>query len=596
MKYRHKYLHEVSPGHLWLDHRLTPEARAMFCAMASRAPVGGIKARYAEVVDAVAESNWDGPLGSKMGSGNIHYAEGWKETVARTFEDPALQEVHDDRLNEARSVAEDQLCEYPLHPRVQKFFDLFVGKYGHSSVMELTGSPSTYTEGVSWYTAYRSFDNELVAGQEFSTRAVRHRDWPMARECFDTATGEPHPLLQALHDGFFEVNDAEVEWWHAEFTSSCPECDGHGVLLQRSPDDIEITLTGLWRIHPPDAKGLLVGVARRTDGTFAHSEASILPGDQVIAVDGCTACGNTGKKYPTADKEPFRPALDKARWSLPGTLATGFSHAGNLRVMARVIQDGIRQARTEGSESVVRVWQGIADTYAAALPGLAGIGLSEAVYSAAKQTAPLPAHLHVGDADDGPEVEIDTGAFLEGIPNFVPSRTRGTKAYLDPFFNHLCTVGVAFRCSLAVARDWHRHRTLFPWFLDIVWEDGIKMHSAYEPKSEIGKARLPELLRMASEAYMAFKAEGDHYRAMLCLPLGTLVRLSGQGGLRNVVYMLELRRDAVGANFEYQAQAVTAVRLLTQQLQALREIAIPGVVAEKDELLSFLGLPPFPPE
>jgi len=39
-----KYLHEPTHGTLILDHRLTPEVRAMLAAMVSRSPVAGLKA------------------------------------------------------------------------------------------------------------------------------------------------------------------------------------------------------------------------------------------------------------------------------------------------------------------------------------------------------------------------------------------------------------------------------------------------------------------------------------------------------------------------------------------------------------------------
>ena len=57
-----KYLHEPTPGTLVLDHRLTPEVRAMLAAMVSRSPVGGMKQRYVEVVEAVAAELWPGSM------------------------------------------------------------------------------------------------------------------------------------------------------------------------------------------------------------------------------------------------------------------------------------------------------------------------------------------------------------------------------------------------------------------------------------------------------------------------------------------------------------------------------------------------------
>ena len=155
------YLHETSRGMFYLDHRLVPEVSAMFAAMASRAPLGGIKARYKQVVDAIYA--------------DVHPK--WAEFAKKMGGTPESGDAA------AWDAAENLLCEYPLHPKVQKFFDDFVGKYGHSSIMELTGQPSVYTEGISWLTAWLLFDSPLCAGQEFSTRAVQHKDWPIAREC-----------------------------------------------------------------------------------------------------------------------------------------------------------------------------------------------------------------------------------------------------------------------------------------------------------------------------------------------------------------------------------------------------------------------------
>ncbi|MDB4278820.1 hypothetical protein N9917_04395 [Deltaproteobacteria bacterium] len=475
-----KYLHEDAEGVYHLDHRLLPEVSAMFAAMSSRLPTGGIVGRYKQIVQAVLEGGYEQPERFKGDRD-------WVPTFAG---------------------AEDVLCEYPIHPRVQEFFDKFVLNYGHSSIMELTGQPAVYTEGISWYTAYLLFDSPLCAGQEFSTRAVRHKNWPMARECFgpfvqfgfaatDTEpatphTPLPHPTLKALHDGWFEVFVAEVEWWKVFFSD-------------------------------------------------ADNRAA----------------------YGIKDKEPFRPALDRARWAIPGTISTGCCHTGHLRERARILRDGLLLAQRSKSPAAIKVWENIRKGYANALPGLSGMGLREAVYGG---DSAIPGHLNVMAAEPGPEVEVklwQTGTHL--LP-LVKGRKPGQKSYLDPQFNQLGRVDIKFRCSLAVSRDWHRHRTMYPWALDIVRNDdgGIRIHPAYEAKSDLAKARVPELLALSTKAYSDFGI--DQMRAMLCLPLGTEVQMSGQSGLRDAIYMLELRRDAHGANFEYQAQAAKAMDLLTEQL------------------------------
>ena len=49
-----KYLYKTGTSTWHLDHRLTPEVRAMLVSMTSRTPLGGMQQRYAELVEAVA--------------------------------------------------------------------------------------------------------------------------------------------------------------------------------------------------------------------------------------------------------------------------------------------------------------------------------------------------------------------------------------------------------------------------------------------------------------------------------------------------------------------------------------------------------------
>lgn len=483
-----KYLHQVSPGIYYLDHRLTPEVRAMFCAMASRMPIGGIAARYTEVVGAVAEDLFQAWLASN-------------ETAESSDKDPFFHE------------AEDLLCSYPLHPKVQGFFDKFVAQYGHSSIMELSGSPSVYIEGISWYTAYLLFDNPLVAGQEFSTRAVRHKDWPMARELMPSK-GEaynhhtvPGALeeyeaaypFRELHDRWFEVFEAEVEAWKQRFS------------------------------------------------------------DPAVR-----------KEYGISDNEPFRPALDRARWAIPGTIATGCSQTANMRVMARVINDGSLLAQRAGCAAAVEAWDDIRAAYGASLPGMAGMGLREAIYD---DNAKIPGHLqilHIHSDEPEDEVLVSLLPNQGAVDPLAFSREVGARSYVDPSMNGAGLVGVNILCSLAVSRDWHRHRTFYPWRMYLIRDQGpISIHPAYEPISDLGKEKLPDLLKFSTDLYDKLMAEGDSYRAMMTLPLGTLVEMSAWGGLRDAIYMFELRANAHGANFEYKAQAESALKQIRFYLQCM---------------------------
>lgn len=506
-----KYLHETAPGIYWLDHRLVPEVRGMLAAMSSRAPVGGVTARYLQIVEAVAWPMFQEQYRDLLAHAGVTTLDEALESSFVVATDDAGDILLSDHtlhcFTLCASKAEDRLCEYPLHPKVQRFFDDFVSKYGHSSILELVGGQAIFTENISWLTAWLLFDSPLCTGQEFSTRAVQHKDWPMAREC------AAHPDLAALHNDWFEVFEAEVAWWKNHLSDEA------------------------------NRKALGIG-----------------------------------------DKEPFRPALDRARWALPGTISTGCAHTSHLRDRARVIRDGslMAQMASTPNHTLEVVWKDIAKAYQEALPGLQGMGLREAVYDSSSQ---IPGHLRtmfssVGDGFDANVQVVHTG----GLKHLQPYPRTAIKTYADPAANTMAQVNVTFRCSLAVARDWHRHRTLYPWHLQVVREQHwtafpgpIQIDPHYAPKSDFAIDRVPALLARSTALFDSFMADRNLMQAALALPLGTRVKLSGCGGLRDVLYMLELRKHAHGANFEYQHQATIALAQLQTQCRDSRDLDAYGV-------------------
>ena len=475
----YKFLHNVPArsDNFYLDSRLVPEVRAMLAAMSSRMPLGGVQARYQQLIDAV-------------------------------------------EVGGHQTLAEDRLCEYPLHPKVQKFFDDFVGSYGHSSIMELTGEPCVFSQNLSWVSAWLLFDSPLCSGQEFSTRAIQHKGWPMAQECYKQSgilsccpgqhhhgkfcLDKPDPDLKAIHDGWLEIYEAEVAWWTEH-------------------------------LSVPENRAAL-GIA---------------------------------------DKEPFRPALDRARWALPGTISTGCAHTGNLRERSRVLSVG--QAMATGSgKACEAVWSNLTETYKSALPGMAQYGLREAVYG---DTRSLPYHLTDEQflapmMDWAKKHPVEVGVAYQRTPSMHLPIRECKNTYADPIYNQMAQVSVRIDCSIAVARDWHRHRTMYPWTMYLlvdmahVTEDctQIQIDSHYTPMSDLGKRMLPVMLRRSSVVFHELSDAGKHMLAALALPLGTAVRIQGAGGLRDVLYTLELRAEAHGGCFEYKEQANAALGQLREKL------------------------------
>jgi hypothetical protein len=511
-----KYLHQHGK-HTWhLDHRLVPEVRAMFTAMSSRMPVGGLVARYTEVVEAV----WARAVLHEEGR-QYHFGDhAWRPLPAHLWRgEKESHEHHNSRVSpHIPEMAEDRLCEYPLHPRVQAFFDKFVAAYGHSSVLELTGSPATYVGGLSWWGAYLLFDSPLVTGQENSTRAVTRRGWPMAMECY-SADGDPHPLLKELNDIGMRVFEAEVAAWKTELRKPCSTCRG---------------------------------------------SCQVVGGQ-------CPDCNLTGRKYPwMKDPQAFRPALDRARWALPGTISTGAGFTSHVRERARVIRNAL--AFAQGSDQATKLFEEIKDCYRAATPGIGSLGLREAVYTADKLV--VPEHLAGVHANFSrfwappfePEVFLDLRGMITGPERAAP------RTYADASWNH-ARVDTFIQCSLAVSRDWHRHRTFYPWKLNLVRrkEAGFLLDSHYKPISDLGLKMAEVYFQKATAAYDHFVSVGDHYRAMLCLPFGTAVQMFASPGLRDFLYTMELRAFSHGANFEYEEQAKLMLTQLVEQLGPLAD-------------------------
>lgn len=465
-----RLLKRTSPVTWVLDHRIAPETRACLCAMASRIPDGGIEARYLELLRSLGGSP-DYPMDL------------WELEMA--------------------------LTTYPIPEKILGFIDAHIRKYGHSSPLELTGSPSVYVQGVSIVTAFESFDERLASGQEFSTRAGRVRDWPICYELAEHAGAvRADPVVKALrryHDEMLEVFSAEVEAWKERYAD---------------PEN------------------------RRADGI--------------------------------ADDEPFRPALDRARWAIPSTVSTGVAHTGHLRAMSRVIEDArcLAECAPMVGDRVLEVWTQVADAYRAALPAFAGLGLKEAVVSEERRARMIPEHLTPGLVD---EMEVPSSALavvhltMSGGAD-LPVRDGGVGSYADPIYNHVAQVGVKIPCSWAVVRDWNRHRPPKPWLLRVVTgPDGrLRLHESYSPISALGKSRTSELLQTASALFHTLMDMGHPQLAMMALPLGTKMYIAGQCGLRDALYMLELRSMARGKNFEY---ALQAEQLLGQLQQELRRMA-----------------------
>ena len=519
-----KYLHVIGNHCSWLDHRVLPEVGAMFAAMMSRVPQGGIMARYREVVEKIGQYqwgqehpdepiNWDLPKTTYEFDGAEWYlcnyindeqaafharwpAKSWFDFVEN---EKNLRGPSWDAYNELRRA----LRSPRLHPIIQGFFDKFVGQYGHSSVLELTGRPVVFIEHISWWLAYLTFDNPLVKGQEMSTRAIWRPEWPMAgdvaaddsatpfhahrsmlpagmehgsTEHLQWATAEANPRMAEMHTLGLRIAAAEIEAWKVELRQLCAEecSEGwrypKGYRNPRPGDRIRFDIPNPanpynWpeeKPSPPQQDDAWDSPERlyivENVLVFQHSGKKLIGDGEITTTGGhtrqsndcvinCDACNGTGKKYPEMwewkqckgcegkgtrlqwsatepqrfyvddsnvstletgpldiktqhprceacngagrvlqirDPQGFRPAFDRARWALPGTLETGVAHTADVRVMGRVLKVMRDLATASGQQSALQIVEEIEECYRQALPGMDGMWLKEAVYK------PLP--------------------------------------------------------------------------------------------------------------------------------------------------------------------------------------------------------------
>ena len=607
------YLNETVPGFFWVDPAVRPEVRAMLSAMVSRMPIGGIRQRYSELVDAIAQYIW-GVAQERSVAANDYI----KRTIKNSemldlgveldwdlaIKDPEWSET----IEEIREEAEHRLTEYPLPTVVQEWIDKWVGKYGHSSPLELVGSPTVFfgdgaDRGVSLWTAYLLFDSPLCSGQEMSTRAVRRKDWPICLEAYESHTEvmenvtieepESHEAGLAVSTVLWDLNKPDAP-------------------VKKSTNIVQ----KVWKPHPRLARLHAMGMKLYNLELLAWKRELRKPCENSACTEGlvpspnpsevcdpegdrdeCVVCRGTGRKYPNVDlTDAFRPAFDKARWALPGTIATACSQTGNPRVMGRVLRQmdlsfkevlcpgcggsgceeggcggsGYHKAPEEGFEYVLSC---IGRTYNEALPGFKGMWSAEAV---ADRGEPLHQHLHPHRHERGTYERLTLRVYLTRSNAYLinpiregESFPRQGKSYADPVWNSAATVFFGIPCSWAAARDWHRHRTAYPWEMFIrSARHSFTLHEDYSPISEEGKKLCSAYLSYAKSVYDGLMDARKPNMAMLAIPMGAAVTMEGHAGLRDAIYMLELRAGAKGtATAEYNPQAQALLRDLADQMQ-----------------------------
>ncbi len=271
-------------------------------------------------------------------------------------------------------------------------------------------------------------------------------------------------------------------------------------------------------------------------------------------------------RFGVANKEPFSAALDRARVFLPNTIAVAASFASHARDRARVLNT-VQADEERGfvDRSFSGHWEAHRNLYRNALPGFAK--------TFGNKTVPVPAYfadrwmlmsggVPLQPPHRAPHFEIAENGV--GYTYDMPYKLDpGEMGYVDPHFKRIAVTWWD-EGSLAALTDFHRHRPGFPWRFSV--QSGSVPDEYKNP--------LPVRLRLRiDEIEKGYSYEFGSVPRFYSLPLGATVRWTVSMTLPDMVYMLRLRAESHGANFEYKRIAKTAGRRLHQLLKQ-----VPGVV------------------
>lgn len=158
------------------------------------------------------------------------------------------------------------------------------------------------------------------------------------------------------------------------------------------------------------------------------------------------------------------------------------------------------------------------------------------------------------------------GGLSGTAPMDLPGRTK--LEYLDPAWAHFDVFDLEITCSVAAARDWHRHRAVMPWKVQIYTKKTDKGNSFVPHASLLDLEDRAQLDSLYCQAYSVWKEakDKDPLPAMHAIPFGAMVRMSCRATLPALLYMLELRAASEGANAEYAHQGKLGLYLLHKSL------------------------------
>lgn len=372
--------------------------------------------------------------------------------------------------------------------------------------------------------------------------------------------GYGHGSIGTMADGLF-LHVRKVGWPFAWFLQDHPLFVGQ----ETSTRAVDLTKQGYARTAPDDVR------LRQVHETLL----------ELFAEEKALDDARGGYRY------------DSYRGLLPGTIATAVTYCTNVRV-------GMRHLN-QMKHTLGETFQAPIDDLIAGVYRLAPHGAKNA------RSNPVPTQrlwrwdLRYLDATRDVEDDIATPASLRGHVRLtpltkrkdvceLPARDPERLTYLDPVWSNHRRFELRFLCTLAAARDWHRHRPAMPWEVRVVFSS---MGQAMTPRvhfvtPEHLRHHAPALADCAKLITGVFHT-GDPYARLHALPFCTLVEMTCEVDIRNLLYMLELRYGSSGANAEYKLQALEGLVRLHNALDREERAKVLPLASVKREDIELLG-------
>jgi hypothetical protein len=210
--------------------------------------------------------------------------------------------------------------------------------------------------------------------------------------------------------------------------------------------------------------------------------------------------------------------FDHIRWAMPGTTRLGVTFMMHTRAAIRHL---------ERLESIPFMEECVNNML---------IGIKECspfVFNSLRKKARSPHYrwtnfetitLKKSDLNEDRSIEITPPSDLEmQMQTLEHLPARGEKDYLDPEFKNLGLFKIKIYCSIAAARDWHRHRPMMPWKIStVVDKNGYPYVS---PFYDLGNYET--VVNQAIKKDFNSTKNIDSMQKMYALPFGSIVCIEG---------------------------------------------------------------------